>query len=223
MVALVGGAVALALGRLMTTEGGSPAERLSDATGQDARLTASMLLAIVGFAALMAGLLVVAGQVRARGSALATVGAGLTIAGCVAFPVLVSADATTLAATHAGSPSAMQSLLHQLDYSPAMLALSPLATLGYFVGPFLVCLAGSRAGFVPRWLPFAVLACLVLQPVAVAAGGPSLAAVVDSLFQLVFVVLMLVLARATVAAAHPVADVEKSSDAVQQPGTVANV
>jgi hypothetical protein len=221
MAALVGGAVAIALGRLMTTAGGDPAQRLSDATGQDARLTASMLLAILGFAGLLAGLLGVTAQVRGRGSVLATVGAGLAIVGCVAFSVLVSVDATTVAATHVGQTSAMQGLLHQLDQSPTLMALTPFAMLGYLVGPFLVTLAASRAGFVPRWLPFAVLGCLVLQPVAVGLGGPSLARVVDSAFQLVLVGLVLVLARATLGAAATARPANPQP--VQQPGTVANV
>ena len=212
MTALVGGAVAIALGRMMTTVGGDPAQRLHDAAGRDARLTASVLLAILGFAALLAGLLAVAAQVRSRGAVLATVGAGLTVAGCVAFPVLVSVDATTIAATHVDPAAAMESLLHQLDHSPALLALTPIAMVGYLIGPFLVCLAGSRAGFLPRWLPFAVLACLLLQPLAVALGGPSLARVVDSLFQLALVALMVVVARATLTALDR-----------QQPGTVAKV
>jgi hypothetical protein len=221
MAALVAGAVAIALGRLMTTAGGDPSQRLSDAAGQDARLTASMLLATAGFAGLLAGLLGVTSQVQRRGATLATIGAGLTLVGCVAFSVLVSVDATTLAATHVDQASAMQSLLHQLDSSPTLMALSPFAMLGYFIGPFLVCLAGSRAGFLPRWLPFAVLACLVLQPVGAGLGGPSLARVVDSAFQLVLVGLVLVLARGTLGAAAGRATAPTVP--VQQPGTVANV
>jgi hypothetical protein len=221
MVSLVGGAVAIALGRLMTTTGGDPAQRLHDAAGQDARLTASMLLAIFGFAGLLVGLLGVAAHVRGRGSVLATVGAGLAVVGCVAFSVLVSVDATTVAATHVDQAPAMQSLLHELDTSPAILGLTPFAVLGYIVGPFLVALAGSRAGFVPRWLPFAVLGCLLLQPVGLALGGPSLARVVDSVFQLVLVGLVLVLARATLGAAT------RATTGLtvpgRQPGTVAKV
>lgn len=203
MVSLVGGAVAIALARLMTTAGGDPAQRLHDAAGQDARLTAGMLLGIFGFAGLLVGLLGVVARVRGRGSVLATVGGGLVVIGCVGFAVLVSVDATTVAATHVDQAPAMQSLLHRLDLSPTILALTPFAILGYMVGPFLVALAGSRAGFVPRWLPFAVLACLVLQPVGVALGGPSLARVVDSVFQLVLIGLMVVLARATLGVAAP--------------------
>jgi len=221
MVSLVGGAVAIALGRLMTTTGGDPAQRLHDAAGQDARLTASMLLAIVGFAGLLAGLLAVAAHVRGRGSTLATVGAGLAVIGCVAFPVLVSVDATTVAATHVDQAPAMQALLHELDMSPTILALTPFAVLGYIVGPFLVALAGSRAGFVPWWLPFGVLGCLLLQPVGLALGGPSLARVVDSVFQLVLIGLVLVLARATLAAATRTT--ARLTTPAGQPDAVANV
>lgn len=203
MAALVGGALALALGRIMTTDGGDPAQRLHDAAAVGSRLTVSMLLAIVGFAGLLTGLLAVVSHIRARGAVLATVGAGLTVAGCVGFAVLVSVDATTVAATHVDSPAAMQSLLHELDLSPTVLAVTPLAILGYILGPFIVCLAATRAGFAPRCLPYGVLACLLLQPLALALGGPSLARVVDAVFQLSLGALMIVLARATIAfAAH---------------------
>jgi hypothetical protein len=199
MAALVGGTAALALGRIMTTDGGDPAQRLHDATAVGGRLTASMLLAILGFAGLLAGLLAVVSHIRARGAVLATIGAGLVVLGCVGFSVLVSVDATTVAATHVDASSAMQALLHELDHSPTILAVTPLAMLGYLTGPFLVCLAGNRAGFVPRWLPYGVLACLLLQPFAAALGGPSVARVVDSVFQVALVVLMTVLARSTLA------------------------
>jgi hypothetical protein len=94
--------------------------------------------------------------------------------------------------------------------------------LGYLVGPFLVALAGSRAGFVPRWLPFAVLGCLLLQPVGLALGGPSLAQVVDSVFQLVLVGLVLVLARATLGAAtRATTELTGPTGPARQPGAVA--
>lgn len=230
LASLLGGAVCVALGRIMTIDGGSPAQRLHEATGQDVRMTASIVLAVLGFAALIPGFVVVAAQVRQRGAVLAVFGSPLTVIGSIGFAVLVAVDATTVAATHVTSSGAMQQLLHQLDLSPAILALTPLAVGGYFFGPFLVTLSARRAGFVPVWLPFGVLGCLLLQPLGVAIGGPSLGHVVDSAFQLVFIALTVVLARATLAAATRTASDEVVGRVPQpvvqqrqQPGTVANV
>jgi hypothetical protein len=197
LISLVGGAALLAVGRLLTTEGGSPADRLHQMHGHDARVTTATLLAIAGFTALVPGLLTVASHVRERGAVLATVGGALVVTGGVGFAVLSSIDLSTLAATHVGSVGAMRAYLHQLDDSPGLLAVTPFAVVGYLIGPFLVTLAARRAGFAARWLPWSVLAALVLQPVAAGLGGPVVAHTVDSLFQLVLIGSLWVLARQT--------------------------
>jgi hypothetical protein len=66
LYALVAGAVLLALARLLTTEGGSPADRLHQMHGHDVRVTAAGLLAVAGFASLVPGFLTVVGLVRER-------------------------------------------------------------------------------------------------------------------------------------------------------------
>ena len=195
--ALVAGAVLLALARLLTTEGGSPADRLHQMHGQDVRVTAAALLAVAGFAALVAGFLTVVGQVRERGAVLATVGGALVVLGGIGFAILSSVDLSTLAATHVASPGAMREYLHQLDVSPGVLVLTPFAVVGYLIGPFLVTLAARRADLCPRWLPWTVLAALLLQPVAAGLGGPVVAHTVDSAFQLVLIGSLYVLARGT--------------------------
>lgn len=197
LVCLVGAAIAIAFGRVLATPGGNTAERLDQMAGQDARVVASTLLAVAGFAALVPGLLTVAAQVRGRGATLATVGSGLVVAGGTGLAILAAVDLTTLAATHAGSAAAMRELLHQLDTSPGLLAVTAAGVAGYLTGPFLVTLAARRAGFVPRWLPWATLAVLILQPVAAGSGGPGLARVVDSVLQVALVAIIWVLARAT--------------------------
>jgi hypothetical protein len=200
LTALVGGAVALALGRVMSTPGGSTAERLTQMSGNDARVTASALLAILGFAGLVPGFLTVTGLVRRRGAAVATVGAALVVLGGIGFAVLASIDLATLAATHVDDTGAMRAYLHQLDVSPGIIAVTVPAALGYFVGPFLVTLGARRAGYVPRWLPWAVLVSLFLQPVGAGIGGPGAARVLDSVLQLGLVVTTAVLARAMLSA-----------------------
>jgi len=194
---LVGGAVALFLGRLTTTPGGNPHERLEQMSGHDVSITVSALLVVVGFAALMAGLLTVAAEVRGRGSAAATVGGGLTVACGIGFAVLASVDLVTLAATHVQPADAMAAFLAELDHSPGILVVTVAAMVGYLVGPFLVALAVARAGAAARWLPWAVLLVLVLQPVAAGAGGPAVARTVDAVVQLALVALMVLLARST--------------------------
>jgi hypothetical protein len=112
---------------------------------------------------------------------------------------LVAVDGfTTVAATRASSADAMTDLLHELDMSPALAALGPVGAIGYLIGPFLVVLGARRAGLTPRWLPWGVLASLILQPVALGAlGGPGVALqLVDTLCQLVLVVMVALLARA---------------------------
>jgi hypothetical protein len=197
LIALVAGATVLCIARALANEGGSPAQRLDQMNGHDLQVTLASLCAIIGFAALAPGLLTVAAEVRDRGSRLATTGCGLVVVGSVGFAILAALDIVTLAATHASSRPAMEDYLHQLDSSPGIIAVTIPAVLGYFFGPFLVVLGCRRAGFVPRWLPWAVLAVLVLQPVAAGAGGPAVARVVDTAFQLVLVGLVVVLVRAT--------------------------
>ena len=197
LVGLVAGAVLLALGRILATPGGSPGDRLHQMTGHDLQVTAAALLAIAGFTALVPGFWTVAAHVRRRGRLLATVGAGLVLAGSVGFSVLTAVDLSTLASTHVSDPGPMRAFLHQLDVSPGILALTVPAVLGYFCGPFLVTLAARRAGFVPRWLPWAVVASLVVQPLGAALGGPALARVVDTVCQLLLVTVVTVLAAAT--------------------------
>jgi hypothetical protein len=199
-ICLVGGAVALALGRALTNEGGSPSERLQQVTGHQAQVTAGALLAMIGFAALIPGFLAVAALVRGRGATLASVGAGLTVFGCAAFEALVAVDAfPTVQATHSSSRDAMMDLLHRMDNFPPLALIGPLAAIGYLIGPFLVTLAARRAGWVPSWLPWGVLASLILQPIALGAfGGPGVAKhLVDTLCQLALVVMAALLARAT--------------------------
>jgi hypothetical protein len=187
LLALVASAVLLALGRLMTTPGGSPAQRLHQMDGTDVRVTASALLTVLGFALLTPGLLTVVATIRGRGATLATVGGGLVMLGGVGMAVLAAVDLSTLAATHVNATATMTSFVHQLDVSPGILVLTPFAVVGYLIGPFLVTLAARRAGLVPRWLPWATLAVLVLQPVAAGAGGPSVTRVVDALFQIALI------------------------------------
>lgn len=199
LIALVGGAVSLALGRATTSPGGSPLERLDQMTGVDARITASALLVIAGFVAVVPGFWFVAGAVRGRGSRgarMAAVGAWLVLVGSVCFAVLASVDLTTLAATHVPDRAAMADFLHQLDSSPGILAITAPAVLGYFVGPFLVTLAARRSGIGPKWLPAAMLASLVLQPIGAGLGGPPVARVADLVLQLGFVATTLVLSLA---------------------------
>jgi hypothetical protein len=200
LTALVGGAVALALGRILTTPGGSPADRLSQMTGSDARVTASALLTILGFAALVSGFLTVAALIRHRGTTVATVGAGLVVLGGVGFAVLASVDLATLAATHVDESRSMREFLHELDVSPGIIAVTIPAVLGYFFGPFLITLGARRGGFVPRWLPWAMLASLVLQPVGAGIGGPAAARVLDAVLQLGLVVTTALLARSMLSA-----------------------
>jgi hypothetical protein len=199
-VCLVGGAVAIALGRALTNEGGTPAERLHQVAGHQAQITVSALLAILGFAALVPGFLGVAGRVRRRGAALATVGAGLTALGCAGMSVMVAVDGfPTVAATQVSSTTAMTNLLDHLDKAPALLLLGPLGAAGYIIGPFLVALGAKRAGFTPAWLPWGFLVSLLLQPIALGAfGGPGVALqLLDALCQLVLVAMVALLARAT--------------------------
>ncbi|MDF1605429.1 hypothetical protein [Nocardioides sp. YIM 152315] len=202
LAGLVVSAVLLALGRLMTTPGGGPAERLQQMSGTDVRVTASALLTILGFVALVLGLLTVVARIRGRGATLATVAGGLVALGGVGMSVLTAVDLSTLAATRAGPDSAMRDYLHQLDVSPGILGLTPVAVIGYLIGPFLVTLAARRAAFVPRWLPWATLGVLLLQPVAAGAGGPAVTRVVDAVFQVMLVALFWVLARCTLAHAE---------------------
>lgn len=189
---LVAGAACLAAGRVLSTDGGSPAQRLHDMAGNQVQVTVSVLLALAGFAGLLAGLLAVVARVDGR---LARTGGMLSLAGCLGFSVLVSVDAATSAAAQVGSAAPMEEFLRHLDSSPAILAVTPFAVVGYFVGPFLVSLAARRAGLVPRWLPWGVLASLVLQPAGVALQGPAFAHVADTVCQLALVAMTTVLAR----------------------------
>jgi hypothetical protein len=195
LVSLVAGAVLLALGRVLATNGGSPADRLNQMTAHDAQVTAGSLLAIAGFCALAPGFLALAGLVRGRGATLATIGCAFVVVGSVGFSVLAAVDLSTLAATHVHPAAPMRDYLHQLDVAPGILVLTPFAVAGYFLGPFLVSLGARRAGLLPRWLPWGVLASLILQPVGVGLGGPWLAHAVDTVCQLALVAMTVAIAR----------------------------
>jgi len=195
LASLIAGALLLAVGRVLTTPGGSTAQRLDQMSGQDLRVTVSTLLTVLGFAALVPGLLSVAALVRGRGALLATIGSGFVVIGGVGMSVLAAVDLTTLAATRVHDAATMRTLLHQMDTSPGILVLTPFAVVGYLVGPFLITLAARRAGILPRWLPWATLLVLILQPVAAGSGGPGVARVVDGAFQVALVAIFAVLAR----------------------------
>ncbi len=195
---LIGGAVAIALARALTNEGGSSSERLQQVAGHQAQITASAMLGIIGFAALIPGFFVIVGRIQQRGARLATIGAVLATVGCVGFAVLVSVDSfPTVAATQASPQSGMANFLYHLDMNPGLLILGPLATLGYFFGPFLIALGAHRAGLAAKWLPYGVLGALILQPIGlVIAGGPGTALkLLDTACQLVLVAVLAVLAR----------------------------
>ncbi len=194
--ALVGGALALAVGRLLTLPGGTVAQRLTQASGHENQVAVEMTLVVFGLLALMAGFLGVAARIRHRGAAMATIGAGLCMAGC-ALIVQVALDPVTVAATHVGNDQVMRVFLTELDQSPAIAVLTPIATIGYFFGPVLVTLAASRAGMVPRWLPWGMLLSLPLQFVGESLQGPPFANIADAALQLILVALVVVLARRT--------------------------
>ncbi|HEX5427411.1 MAG TPA: hypothetical protein VFX00_03735 [Pedococcus sp.] len=206
LLVLVAGTVALAVGRAATTRGGSAAERLDQMAGQGFRVTASTLLVVAGFTAIVPGLWFVASTVRrrgafgGRGARLATTGSWLVLVGSVGFSVLASVDLATLAATHVPDQASMTEYLHQLDVSPGIVAVTAPALVGYFIGPFLITLGARRSGIGPKWLSAAVLVSLVLQPVGAALGGPPVASVADVVLQLGLVVTMVLLAREVVAA-----------------------
>lgn len=194
--ALVGGAVALAAGRLLTLPGGTPEQRLAQATGHENQVATEATLVVFGLLALMAGFLGVAARIRYRGAAMATVGAALCMAGC-ALIVQVVLDPVTVVATHVGNDQVMRVFLTELERSPAIAVMTPIATIGYFFGPFLVTLAANRTGRVPRWLPWAMLLSLPLQFVGESLQGPPFANIADAVLQLVLVALVVVLARRT--------------------------
>ncbi|MEO6791638.1 MAG: hypothetical protein ABI187_11775 [Ornithinibacter sp.] len=194
--ALVGGALALAVGRLLTLPGGTVAQRLTQASGHENQVAVETTLVVFGLLALMAGFLGVAARIRHRGAAMATIGAGLCMAGC-ALIVQVALDPVTVAATHVGNDQVMRVFLTELDQSPAIAVLTPIATIGYFFGPVLVTLAASRAGMVPRWLPWGMLLSLPLQFVGESLQGPPFANIADAALQLILVALVVVLARRT--------------------------
>jgi hypothetical protein len=188
-VGLIAGAAALAVGRLLTLPGGDAAQRLQQAEGHDLRITVEAVLVVFGLIALMGGFLGVSSRIRQRGATLATVGSVLCLAGC-ALIVQVVLDPVTAAAARVGDGGAMRQFLEQLDRSPALAVITPVAVLGYFFGPFLVTLAAHRAGLAARWLPWAMLVSLPLQSVGEALRGPFFAQVADAFLQLLLVVLV---------------------------------
>jgi hypothetical protein len=195
-VCLVGGAAGLVLARTLTNAGGTPAERLSQVAPQQTTITASALLAVLGFAALIPGFLTVAGRIRERGAVLATVGAGLCVVGFVGFAVLAAIDAfPTVAAARVGGGTG-PAYLSALDGVGGLALIDLPAVVGFFAGPFLVALAAWRARLAPAWLPWLVLAGLVLQPVGLALAGPGAGKhVLDIACQAVLLIALVVLAR----------------------------
>lgn len=198
-VALVGGALALAAGRIITPPGGNPCQRLDQAQGHQGQIATMLVLVVFGLLATMAGLLAVATGIRGRGARLATVGGCGCVLGC-ALIVQITLEAVYGAAAAVGDDAAMREFLVKLDASPAIAVVTPIAVLGYFFGPFLVALAARRAGSVPKWLPWGVLLSLPLQSVGETLKGPIFANVADAALQLVLVAMLVVLARHTLLA-----------------------
>lgn len=195
-IAVVGGALALAAGRVITLPGGTPAQRIEQAHGHQGQIAVELVLVVFGLLATMAGLVAVAAGIRGRGARLATAGACGCVLGC-ALVVQMTLDAVNGAAAAVDNDAAMRQFLAQLDSSPAIAVVTPIAVLGYFFGPFLVALAARRAGSVPVWLPWGVLVSLPLQSVGESLRGPFFAQVADAFLQLLLVAMLVVLARRT--------------------------
>lgn len=194
--ATVGGAVSLVAGRLLTLPGGTPEQRLDQAAGHQGQIAAELVLVVFGLVAMAGGLVAVAGTIRARGRTLATIGAAGCLLGC-GLIVQMSLDAVYGAAARVGAPAAMTEFVRQLDASPAIAVVTPVAVVGYFFGPWLITLAARRARLVPGWLPWGVLVALPLQSVGEGLKGPFFANVADAVLQLVLVVMLAVLVRGT--------------------------
>lgn len=194
--AAVGGALALAAGRMLTLPGGTPAQRIDQAVGHDGQVAAELVLVIFGLVAMAGGLVAVAGTIRERGRTLATIGAAGCLLGC-GLIVQMGLDAVYAAAAHVADRHAMADFVDRLDSSTAIAVVTPIAVLGYFFGPFLVALAARRARRVPVWLPWAMLVALPLQSVGESLKGPFFANVADAVLQLLLVGLLVVLVRGT--------------------------
>lgn len=214
---LVGGAIALTVGRLVTLPGGTPAQRLAQAEGQTLRVTLELVLVIFGLAALVGGFLAVAGRLREGGPRLAGAGALLCLAS-LGLIVQVGLEAVYVAAV-GGPRGVMESFVTNLDSSIALNVVTAIATVGYFFGPFLISLTARRAGLVSRWLPWGMLVSLPLQSVGETLRGPFFANVADAVLQLVLVVMVVFLARGTLLLSTPQA-VQSRRAGGQQPVAV---
>lgn len=132
------------------------AEYLADVAENAGRVEATTILYMIGFTALLAGVIGIVHVIRRRGVVLAHIGGVLAAVGLVFFVGLVTTSLYDLSlAENAARPEAVKVYDGVEDYATAYVVLAP-ALLGTMIGLILLGIAAWRSTFAPVWVPIVI-------------------------------------------------------------------
>ena len=132
------------------------AEYLADVAKNAGRLETSTILYIIGFTALIAGVVGIVHVVRERGVVLAHIAGVIAAVGLVFFVALVTTSLYDISlAQNAARAEAVKAYDGVEDLTAAYVILIP-ALLGTMIGLILLAVAAWRARFAPVWVPVVV-------------------------------------------------------------------
>lgn len=129
---------------------------LADVAENAGRVEATTILYLIGFTALLAGVIGIVHVIRERGVVLAHIAGVLAAVGLVFFVGLVTTSLYDLSlAENASRAEAVKAYDGVEDYATAYVVLAP-ALLGTMIGSILLAVAAWRARFAPVWVPVVI-------------------------------------------------------------------
>ncbi|HVM28924.1 MAG TPA: DUF4386 family protein [Mycobacteriales bacterium] len=143
---------------------GTPEERAADIAAAELPLTLALAAGIVAIPLMLLAFQALAHLVRPACPRLAAAGAALTLVGCFGFLAIHVPSVIELAAVKAGeAPTTVAAVLTTVESSPIGVSLVLSFLLGLFGGVLVLSVGLWRSRAVPRWVPVALVAFLVLD------------------------------------------------------------
>ena len=136
--------------------GDEGAEYLADVAKHAGAVEATTILFLIGFTALLAGVIGIVHMIRERGVVLAHIAGVMAALGLVFFVGLVTTSLYDISlAENAARAEAVKAYDGVEDYATAYIILIP-ALLGTMIGLILLGVAAWRARFAPVWVPVVI-------------------------------------------------------------------
>jgi hypothetical protein len=138
------------------------AEYLAKVAAHSGAVQVSTILYLLGFTALLAGVIGIVHMIRERGVVLAHIAGVLAAVGLVFFVALASTSIYDLSvAEHAARAEGAKAYDAIGDYAAAYVLFIP-ALAGTFIGLILLGFAAWRSRFAPAWVPAVILLGFIL-------------------------------------------------------------